>query len=252
MSRLLESAEEPARSEAALDNLSDADGMMNGEDEDEDGDNNGAEGEEEEEERHHRRRRSARRWVMEPLEAEVACVAAVLKVDHRVVNERVREVLGMLARRYHVLGSRATGHHHQVVLRCRHRCVTLVGDVAETYGKLRQVQALLEALLQAGDQQQQAEAVEALLKRKDCQGSLARVIRECPSPLLSPLFEALRTPLLAEGEGHYHHHAVGVVVRLLVVFLANVKISATNAKDLRDKAVRTLQQVLPYVRTYYR
>jgi hypothetical protein len=199
----------------------------------------GAEEEDEEEDEEEKgRRRSARKCVVEPLEAEVACVALVLRIDHRVVSERVTELVGLLARRCHVLG-RAVGTQAHAVVRCRQRCVSLMGDVAATYGKLRQVQALLEAVLQAREGgEEQEEAVEGLLRRKDCQSSLARVIRDCPSPLLGPLFDVLRAALQEEGGT-----AVRVVVRLQVVFLSNVKVSATNAKELREKALDTLRQV---------
>jgi hypothetical protein len=140
--------------------------------------------------------------------------------------------------------------------------VATVGEAADTYGRLRQVGALLRALLAleaAPEGAASAAAARALVMDAEVGAALGRAIRDCPPPQFVPLWDALaRGGGSGGGEGKGEEEvdeavvmrqigAGGVRYRLLSLLLANVRVSALNAGALGARAAAVMERVRGWI-----
>lgn len=199
------------------------------------------------------------------MEGEVLCLAALLRLDHRVAGrgQSLPRLLGLLAARYDASeGEQEQGQGQEQQQRppspLRRACVATVGEAADTYGRLRQVGALLRALLalEAGPEgAASAAAARALVMDAEVGAALGRAIRDCPPPQFVPLWDALAGGGGRGGDEEEEKEEVdeAVVMRqigaggvrycLLSLLLANVRVSALNAGALGARAAAVMERV---------
>ena len=189
---------------------------------------------------------------------EVRCLDTLLRIDHRVAETCLARLLALLARRFVVVvnthegggggrkqSAQAQQQQHQLQASAnnslRQACARTMGEVVDTYARLRQNEVLLTAFLSLETTAADDAAATALVGQTDVGGAIGRVIRECPPPQLVPLWDLLAPVLDAEkGETGASLGRPGVRSRLFGLFVENLRVSSLNAAELGKRTVATL------------
>ncbi len=197
------------------------------------------------------------------MEGEVRCLAALLRLDHRVAGRCLPRLLALLATRYALASpphadanGDGDGDEAAAALPAlRQACLRTVSEAADTYARLRQAGTLLEALLalEEGQGATAGPAARALVADPEVAAALGRAIRDCPPPQFVPLWDTLAGAAAAgagEEEEEGEEAAItrrlgegGVRYRLLSLLLAHLRVSALNAAALGGRAAALMARV---------
>lgn len=179
------------------------------------------------------------------MEGELRCLGATLRIDHRVADACLPRILALLAERYALVAAK----NEEGLFPLRQACRRIVGEVADTHARLRQVGKLLRAFLTLEEEGEDGgrEAVRALVADAEVLAALGRAIRDCPPPQFVPLWD-----LLASQEEEEKGEAItttrrlgqgGVRFRLLLLLLGHLRVSALNAAALGGRAAAAMARV---------
>jgi hypothetical protein len=195
------------------------------------------------------------------MEGQVRCLAALLRIDHRVAGRCLPRLLALLALRYALSSSSSSSSSsYEKDQDLRRACLRTVNEATDTYARLRQVGALLQALLSLEERDgvgaEAAAAARALVADAEVRAALGRAIRGCPPPQFVPLWDALAgqggdAEEAKEKEEAEEEEAAttrrlgegGVRYGLLSLLLAHVRVSALNAPALGLRAAGVMARV---------
>jgi hypothetical protein len=209
---------------------------------------------------------------------EVRCLATLLRIDHRVAETCLSQLLALLTQRFAVVGKLSSfkeegregegreQQQQQVVASAnnalRQACARTVAELAETYSRLRQTDVLFQAFLSL-ELEGDATAT-ALVGHPEVTAAVGRAVRECPPPQLVPLWDLLAPTSVfsnsrtEEGEMEVEENESGFVTyptlghlgirsKLFGLFVDNVRVSPLNALELGIRTGATMTQMTKVV-----